>query len=78
MPHVFPERTPRCPEGGVETRTGWKGCSNNTMWEGARTCDHTGPRVSITRLHPGLHVSSIWKPNGDELLPPATSPHMSP
>lgn len=30
-PMCIPERTPRCPEGGVETRTGWRGCSNNNV-----------------------------------------------
>lgn len=48
-PMCIPERTPKSPEEGVETRTGWRGCSNNTQWEGVHTCEHTGPRVSITK-----------------------------
>ena len=75
----IPERTSRCPEGGIETRTGWRGCSNNTKWEGVCTCDHTGPRVSITRASSwALHIQHLETLKGMNYcprpLPPAFSP----
>ena len=71
----IPERTSRCPEGGIETRTGWRGCSNNTKWEGVCTCDHTGPRVSITRASFwALHIQHLETLKGMNYCPP---PHFT-